>query len=152
VTTFVVGDRVIEIEVERDDVPRSLGVTVRIDGRRRWSSVEPGWRELGVGTSLARTYLWSARRLIVLPIDYERSVMTVDLDEDIIATFDVGGSWLLVCETSVRLFVSEQEVSRLELADAVVSARWKDDELAVQYEAGLSTRVALSDGRLLVVS
>lgn len=150
--TLVANRRLIEIETERDDVPQSIGVAVRIDGHRRWSSEEPGWRELGVGVTVDGVYFWSARRLVELPIDDEAEATVLDADEDILVSFANDDGFVLVCETSVRLMLMGRESARLEMPEVIELARWQDDVLELRDAAGATHQVAVSEGRLCVVS
>lgn len=135
VRTVVVGRRVVEIELEIDDRPHSLGLAVRVDGISRWSSEEPGWRDLGCGVD-RDLFVWSARRLVVVPLDPGSEPRTVDCDEDIVAVFRVAPGWLLVCETSVRLTVDRSERSRVELPGVLQVVRWSGARLVVETDHG----------------
>ncbi len=130
VRTVVIGRRVVEIELEIDDRPRSVGLSVRVDGLKRWSSEEPGWRDIGCGAD-GSLFVWSARRLVIVPLETGGDVRIVDCDEDIVVVFRVDGHWLLVCESSLRL-VGEAavELSRLEMPDVVTDARWVQGRLS----------------------
>jgi hypothetical protein len=131
VWTVVMGLRVVEIEMEVDDRPRSVGLSVRVDGVKRWSSEEPGWREIGCGAD-GDMFIWSARRLVIVPLEADGNAQAIDSDEDIVVAFGLDGRWLLVCESSLRL-VSDSAVewSRLEMPDVVTDARWKEGRLSV---------------------
>lgn len=152
VMSLVANRRLIEIELERDDIPQSISVAVRVDGQRRWSSEEPGWRELGVGAAGDRAYFWSARRLVELRVEREAEALVFDTDEDILVSFAYGDGFLLICETSVRLVGTGDESARLEMPEVIESARWSDDVLELRDAAGAAHQVAVAEGRLCVVS
>jgi len=147
VRTVVVGSQVVEVELETDDRPRSLGLSVRVDGAKRWSSEEPGWREIGLGVDDG-LFVWTARRLVVVPLGADDVACSVDTDEDIVAVFRVGAGWLLVCETSIRLVLDDAERSRLELPDVFADVRWSGRHLLVRCVNEASVRVAVAVGEL----
>lgn len=129
--TLVIGLRVAEIELELDDRPRSVGLSVRVDGVKRWSSEEPGWREIGCGVD-GDLFVWSARRLVIVALEAGSKPQAVDCDEDIVVVFGLSGRWLLVCESSLRLVGDDAvEWSRLEMPDVVTDVRWMQGRLAV---------------------
>jgi hypothetical protein len=139
---LVVERHVLELELEVDDVPRSLRVRVWVDGERRWSSDEPGWRTVGQGVTDDTVFLWSARHLVIVPLERASKPQALQCDEDIVTAFKVESGWLLVCETSLRLIVDGVETSRLELPDVVASALWKDALLGVRCDDGSVITVA----------
>ncbi len=143
--TLVVGHQVVEIELETDDRPHSTGLLIRVDGDKRWSSEEPGWRDIGCGVD-GDILVWSARRLLAVPLQLGTEVNVVDCDEDIIAVFRVLSLWLLVCESSLRL-ASEGG----ELSDVVSEARWDQDVLLVGCGDGAYVRVVAVADQLKVL-
>lgn len=147
VRTVVVGHRVVEIELEVDDRPHSLGLSVRVDGDKRWSSEEPGWRDIAVGVDEG-LFVWSARRLVVVPLGVDDGACSIDSDEDIVVAFRADPGWLLACETSLRLVRGDAELSRLELPDVIEDARWAGESLLVRCANGTSVRVAVDAGGL----
>ncbi|NJL29141.1 MAG: hypothetical protein HC897_15290 [Thermoanaerobaculia bacterium] len=147
---LVVEHHVLELELETDDVPRSLVVRVRVDGEERWSSEEPGWRAVGQGVTADTVFLWSARCLVIVPLEQSSKPQALHCDEDIVTAFKVEGGWLLVCETSLRLIVDGVETSRLELPDVVTSALWRDGLLGVRCDDGSDITVAAIAGGLEV--
>lgn len=152
VRTVVVGLRVVEIELEIDDRPRSVGLSVRVDGVRKWSSEEPGWRDIGCGAD-TNLFVWSARRLVIVPVERAGEVGSIDCDEDIVVVFRVEGRWLLVCESSLRLVGrAGDELSRLELPDVVASARWVEGRLSVDCCDSARMEIAVVGDDLELVS
>jgi hypothetical protein len=148
-TTVVVGDRVVHVRVDRSGAPRSMIVNVEVDYERSWSFEEPGWQDVAFGVAEGRLYWWSARHLVVLPlVDDQGEPIMVSADEDIRFAFAVPDGWLLVCETSVRLVGGNGEVSRLELGEVLLAARWEASQLVVRDAAGDDVKVVISDGRL----
>ena len=148
--TFVAGGRrVVQLEVQDDShQPRWVEVTVTIDYGRTWQFTEPGWRPLSFGVGGDRPYWWSARHLVVLPTNDVDDPVVLDSDEDILLVFAVEAAWLIVCETSVRLFRDGAEVSRLELADVVVEARWHGTKLKVLDDGHRLVEIAVVNGEL----
>ncbi|MBA2718646.1 MAG: hypothetical protein H0U52_05270 [Chloroflexi bacterium] len=105
-TTLVVGDRVVHVRVDRSGAPRTIIVNVEVDYERSWSFDEPGWQDVAFGFSEGRLYWWSARHVVLVPLDEDQGdAVMVSADEDIRFAFAVPEGWLLVCETSVRLVV-----------------------------------------------
>lgn len=148
VRTLVVGHRVVEVELETDDRPRSLGLVVRVDGAKRWSSEEPGWRDIACGVD-GDVFVWSARRLVVIPLEERGSgVQAVDCEEDIVTVFQVEDGWLIVCEASVRLVGVDVGLSKLELPEVVTGARWDCDRLLIGCDDGKRVLVAVAAGQL----
>jgi hypothetical protein len=49
--TVVVGHHVIQVWVDRGDIPRSMVVGVELDYGRSWLFDEPGWQDLAYGVS-----------------------------------------------------------------------------------------------------
>lgn len=90
-TTVVTGRRVYGLRVADVDPPRTVRVTVVLDGRYEWTFDEPGWRPIAVGVGETGAYLWSARRVIGLPDDGGEPRIELEVDEDLIAVFWVGG-------------------------------------------------------------
>ena len=149
VSTFVAGRRVVQFEVQDDShAPRWMDVAVTIDHGRTWRYTGPGWRPLSFGADAERLYWWSARRLVALPANDVEEPELVDFDEDILLVFTVDAGWLIVCETSVRLLLGGSEVSRLELADVVLEARWQGDKLRVLDAGHRLVEIAIVDGKL----
>ena len=62
--------------------------------------------------------------------------------------FKTENGWLLVCETSVRLIVGQEERSRVEFGDVIERAHWSDGQLHVEDARGITTSVKIADGRL----
>lgn len=145
--TLVADQRVIEVERDTDDRPQSLGLTVRVDGEKRWGSEEPGWRDVGCGITGHDVFVWSARRLVVVPLSHKAAVRAFDSDEDIVIASPVTGAWLLVCETSLRLVGAAQD-SRLELSDVVEEASWDGDRLRLRCADGSETWIGVDGHRL----
>jgi len=147
--TFVLRDRVYEVRVAPVDDLRTAVVTVTLDGRFEWSLTVPGWRAVSLGASGETGYLWSARQLAVLPRAGDAELQVISVDEDLLSAFRVDGGWLLVCETSIRLFVDEVEADRVELGDVVEIARWAGDVLEVQDAAGEILELRVEGARLI---
>ncbi|MCB1027248.1 MAG: hypothetical protein KDB24_05740 [Microthrixaceae bacterium] len=147
VRTVVVGHRVVEIEMGVDDRPHSLGLSVRIDGDKRWSSEEPGWRDIAVGVDEG-LFVWSLELRGVVLRSPDDGACSIDSDEDIVVAFRADPGWLLACETSLRLVRGDAELSRLELPDVIEDAHWAGESLLVRCANGMSVRVAVEAGGL----
>jgi hypothetical protein len=148
-TMFVVGDRTFAVRVDYDQAPRSVTVTVTMDGRFEWTFDEPGWRPLSFGAGLDLPYLWSARELIVLPQSADSEPEVLKVDEDLLFVFSVGTGWLLVCETSVRRIVAGIETARLDLREVVEHAAWDGDRFVVRDSAGAEYQMRVQGDRLI---
>jgi len=150
VITHIAGNHVIQLEI-RDAAhkPQWIDVAATIDYARTWTFTEPGWRRLALGVARDHPYLWSARRLIVLPTTAAEEPAQVDVDEDILLVFAEDNGWLIVCETSVRLFEGLTEVSRLELGDVVVHARREHDTLRVLDASARLVDVIIANDKLV---
>ncbi|MCA1832812.1 MAG: hypothetical protein ABR600_06205 [Actinomycetota bacterium] len=142
------NEHVVRVRVDLSGAPRSMIVNVEVDYERSWVFEEPGWQEIAFGVAEGRVYWWSARRLVLVPWNEDGEPATVSTDEDIRLAFAVPLGWILVCETSVRLMVGSQEVSRVELSDVLLAARWEESQLVVRAENGSDLRVVISNGRL----
>jgi hypothetical protein len=153
ITTFVVWSHVVVVELDMLDLPRSLGVTLHLNGRRLRSFEEPGWKLLGYGVSDRQFYWWSARRLVALELpsareDQEVAFDQIDVDEDILEVFCLPPGWLFLCETSLRLFVEDRETARLQYPEVLVEAYVEGDQIIVQEADGHLSRVHI-DGHNL---
>jgi hypothetical protein len=148
---LVAGRHVIEIRIDRSGAPRSVIVSVELDYKQSWLFDEPGWQELAVGVSDGIAYWWSARHLVILPTgERQGEPMVVSADEDIRLALAVAGGWLLVCETSVRLFIDGQLFSRVDFGEVLLAARWEGPQLIVRDAAGQDTKVIVSKGTLAI--
>jgi len=141
--TFVVGDRTFGVRVAEDEAPRSMTVTVVMDGRYEWTFDEPGWRPLSVGAAPDLGYLWSARRLIVLPRSPGEDPELTTVDEDLLFVFCVDAGWILVCETSVRRVAAGKETARLQFGEVLERAMWESSALVVEEISGASHRIVI---------
>ena len=118
---------VLELEVDRTRAPRSILATVTFDSEDPRRFEEPGWRELGIGVGHGTAYWWSARHLVAVSPD--ATIHEISVDEDILLAFARPDGWLLVCETSARLFDEQNELSRVEFPDVVRRAHVRDQRL-----------------------
>jgi len=148
----VAGGHVIEIRTDHSGSPRSMIVSVELDHDRSWLFDEPGWQDLAVGVAEGVAYWWSARHVVVLPTgEPQGEPVSIAVDEDIRLVFAVAGGWLLLCETSVRLFIEWQEVSRLDFGEVLLAARWEGSQIVVRDAAGHEIKVVVSERRLTYV-
>ena len=149
-TTLVIDDHVVQVRVDHSGAPSSMVVNIEVDYARSWSFDEPGWQAIALGVVDGNVYWWSARHLVAVPLDDQDDPVTVSADEDIRFAFAVPDGWLLVCETSVRLIEGEAEVSRFELGEVVMAARWEASRLAVRDAGGDKITLTIADGRLTI--
>ncbi len=64
--------------------------------------------------------------------------------------FKTENKWLLVCETSVRLIVGQQERSRLDFGEVIERAYWGEGQLLVERANGVTSHLTVTDDRLIV--
>jgi hypothetical protein len=150
-TTFVAGGHVFQVLVDFTFAPKSMAVTIRADGEREWTFEEPGWRPLGYGLGDHGFYLWSARRLISFGDAGLREPELIALDEDIIAVFHLGRTWLAVCETSVRLLGHAGELSRVELHEVATQVRLDGRVLVLDGPSGVQIKLDVGAKQLSMV-
>lgn len=148
--TIVAGDRTFSVRVDGTQASRWMTVTVVMDGRLQRTFDEPAWRPLGVCAAGDCSYLWSARRLILLPQRSDESPELIDVDEDLLIVFRVDAGWVLVCETSVRRVVRGSETSRLEFGDVLERASWDIHNLVVHDDSGEEHRIDVQGRHLSV--
>ena len=150
-TTFVVDNHVIDVAWDDSEAPRSGVVNLRLDGSEIATFIEPGWLSPRFGMFNRTFYWWSARRLVVLPVDAPDKLEQIDADEDLIVVFGQPTGWLLVCETSIRLVNNGLEVSRLEFGEVLVDAQFDCREIIVRDFHGVVKRAMISNGNLTPV-
>lgn len=146
--TLVAGRHVVQVRVDRSG-PRSMVVSVEVDYQRAWLFEEPGWQDLAYGISGGVVYWWSARHLVIVPVEPQGDPKVIPTNEDIHLVFAVDNGWLLVCESSVRLFADFKEISRLEFGEVVTTARWDDSHLVIGNADGRDVTVTVSDDDLI---
>jgi hypothetical protein len=62
--------------------------------------------------------------------------------------FKVENGWLLVCETSVRLIIGQEERSRVELGDVIERAHWSEGQLHVEDARGMTASMRVTEAGL----
>lgn len=132
---------VLELEVDRTRAPRSMLVTATLDSEDPRQFEEPGWRELGIGVGHGAAYWWSARHLVAVSTD--ATVHEISVDEDILLAFARSDGWLLVCETSAKLFDGQAELSRVEFPDVVRRAHVRDQRLHAELADGAQVEIQI---------
>lgn len=147
-TIVVAGEQLFTVRESRTDAPRSMTVTVTLNGRFEWSFQEAGWRPMSFGASSDQPYLWSARELIALPVDERHDPEVISVDEDLMYVFRVDGGWLMVCETSVRRVLGHKETGRIDLDEVVDHVRWHHGALRLIDAAGSQHCVRVQGGQL----
>jgi hypothetical protein len=148
-TTIVGGSRVIHLRVDECHYPHSMTATITVDDGREWTFEEPGWLPLGFGVHERVIYFWSARHLLVLPDGRADNLNDRWFDEDILLVFAVpDDSWLLICETSVRLWDGAANEARVELGDVADDIRWESPVVTVRDQRGVLLRLREADGQL----
>jgi len=126
-------------------------VTITQDDWLEWTYQLASWRPLAVGSGLGSAYLWWARELVVLPPGPGEDPVVLRADEDLLLVFRTEAGWMLVCETSVRLVASQEETSRIELADTVRRAWWSGADLQVEDARQITTALTVAGDRLVPV-
>ena len=129
-----------------------LTVTITRDDRLEWTYQLASWRPLAVGSGSGSACLWSAREVVVLPSGPGEDPVVLSADEDLLLVFGTEAGWVLVCETSVRLVTSREEISRVELGDTVRRAWWTGAGLQVEDARGTATALTVAGDRLVVVT
>lgn len=149
--TLVVDTRVVQFRVEDIDPPLRVMLTIIDADGQTWTFEEPGWRDLGYGLHDHQLYLWSARRVIVLPAAPSDELVELRVDDDDISrVFGLPDhQWLLICETQVRLYPGSAEVARLHAGDAIEQSHWDPPELLVREQRGVKWKVTIADGRFV---
>jgi hypothetical protein len=145
---FVVGASTFTIRQGADSSDQHMKVTVTRDGRLQWTYRHASWRPLAVGCGENSAYIWTARDLVMLPDDHDDDPSVLVVDEDLLFVFRTHAGWLLVCETSVRLVIGQDERSRVELGDVIEHAYWIDGRLHVEDAAGVATVISVTGDRL----
>ena len=145
---FVVGTSTFTIQQGEDSSDQHIKVTITRDDRLQWTYRHASWRPLAIGSSAGTGYIWSARDLVVLPDDPDSDPCVLGVDEDLLFVFKTENGWLLVCETSVRLIVGQEERSRVEFGDVIERAHWSDGQLHVEDARAVTASMKITDGRL----
>ena len=147
-TVFVVGASAFSIRQGADSSDGYMKVTITRDDRLQWTYRHASWRPLAVGCSECSAYIWSARDLVMLPDDQDDDPSVLTVDEDLLFVFRTHIGWLLVCETSVRLVIGQDERSRVELGDVIERAYWSGGRLHVEDAGGVTTTMNVTGDRL----
>ena len=84
----------------------------------------------------------------MLPDDDDDDPSVLAVDEDLLYVFKIDVGWLLVCETSVRLIIGQEEVSRVELGDVIERAYWSEGQLHAEDARGITASMKVTEGRL----
>jgi hypothetical protein len=148
-TVFVVGASTFTIQQGEASSDRQVKITITRDDRLQWTYHHTSWRPLALGCGGGTGYLWSARDLVVLPDDPDEDPSVFTVDEDLLYVFKAENGWLLVCETSVRLIVGQEERSRAELGDVIERAYWREGQLYVEDARGITSSMRVRDSRLI---
>ena len=147
-TVFVVGASTFTIRQGADSSDQHMKVTITRDDRLQWTYRHASWRPLAVGCGECSAYVWSARDLVMLPDDQDDDPCILTVDEDLLFVFRTHIGWLLVCETSVRLVIGQDERSRVELGDVVERVYWSEGRLHVEDARGVTTAMSVTGDRL----
>ena len=147
-TLFVVGASTFTIQQGADSSDEHMKVTITRDNRLQWTYRHASWRPLAVGCGESSAYIWSARDLVMLPDDHDDDPSVLAVDEDLLFVFRTQAGWLLVCETSVRLVIGQDERSRIELGDVIEQAYWSGGRLLVEDARGIATAISVTGDRL----
>ncbi len=146
-TRIVAGERVFELLSDRTNDPSELKITIRADDAQ-WTFDEPSWRPLFYGFGDHHVYVWSARRVILLPASPGSVPETIETDEDLFYAFEIPNGFILVCELSVRLIAAGQETSRISFGEVILRATLRGSSLTLQDFDGNEIKVTISDSGL----
>lgn len=147
-TVFVAGASTFTIRRGADSSDQHMKVTITRDDRMQWTYRFASWRPLAVGCGEGSAYVWSARDLVILPDGNDDDPSVLAVDEDLLFVFRTRIGWLLVCETSVRLVIGQDERSRVELGDVIERAYWSGGQLHVEDARGITTAMSVTGGQL----
>jgi|HubBroStandDraft_4_1064222.scaffolds.fasta_scaffold399983_2 hypothetical protein len=147
-SVFTVGLSTFRIRLGAGSSDRRVKVTITMDDRMEWTYDHASWRPLAFGFGSGIAYVWSARGIIVLPDGPGADPDVLDVDEDLLLVFRTEAGWLLVCETSVRLIIDQEEASRVEVGDVIERARWNGCQLLIEDARGMTTPIDATGGRL----
>ena len=149
-TVFVVGASTFTIRQGADSSDQHMKVTITRDDRLQWTYRHASWRPLAVGCGESSAYVWSARDLVILPDGHDDDPSVLAVDEDLLFVFRTHIGWLLVCETSVRLVIGQDERSRVELGDVIEQAYWSGGRLHVEDARGKTTAISVTSDRVSI--
>jgi hypothetical protein len=148
-SVFVAGAATFKIRSSATASKRSISVTITRNDQLEWTYDQPAWRPLALGYGNGTAYLWSARAVIILPSEAGADPDVLDVDEDLLFVFKAEASWLLVCETSLRLLVGRDETSRIEMGEVIGHAYWDKGSLLVEDVSGTTLSMRISGERLI---
>ncbi|MCD1573373.1 hypothetical protein [Agromyces mediolanus] len=129
--------------VSRDRDVRVSELSVELNGAQAASMLISGWRPLSFGSS-DLAYVWSARELVILPASLEDTVDVLSLNEDIASVFRLHDGWVVVCDSSVRRYVGDLELERIEFDGVALSSQLEGRDVCVDLVSGDNVRVELS--------
>ncbi|MFK4641081.1 hypothetical protein [Paenarthrobacter histidinolovorans] len=152
ISRFVANGRVFSlIQTPTSDIRRTE-LTISLSGSRSWAYVVPGWRDVSVGISGETAYVWAARSIIILPSHENADPKVIPFDEeDLVVVFVNGPSWLLVCETSMRLIGSEGETDQVHFREVVEEASFDGRIVRVKDIDSAESRFEVSGTNLVEI-
>ncbi|GAA2445255.1 hypothetical protein [Agromyces soli] len=121
---------------------RTSELRVELAGAASWSVPISGWRGLSFGASDVG-YAWSARELLALPAHADDELGVVHVDEDIATVFRLDGGWLIVCDSSVRRYLGDTQVERIDFEGVALNARLSAGEITIDLVSGGSAHVRM---------
>lgn len=128
-TILVVDRHTLEVVVAIESCARTCALTIGLNGKDAWRSIEQGSGVVGSGVAGQRAFFWCPRKLIVVPLAQAPvEPYGIECDEDLFRVFSYGDAWLLVCETSLRLVDARATICRVELPDVVTGTEWQNEE------------------------
>lgn len=149
VHNLVVGKHVYQLRTFPTDDFRYAELTLILDQQAEWSLTVPGWAPIYLGASGQTGYFWTVRQLVTLPKMAGEELKVIEVEDDLVLAFRVRKSWLLICETSIRLFVSGSEIDRVQLGEVAISAQWNEDTLYVHDFNGRTLLFRVDGMRIL---
>lgn len=129
---------------------RQVELRVLCGPRTVWRSTEPGWGGVVFGADGGRTFLHTARSVVVFEAPGVDGALVATVGEDLVLVAALNHQWLLVCETSVRLLDGSTEVSRLEFGGVVDEARQFDGGVLVTLDTGPTFAVRVTRHSLVI--
>lgn len=75
----------------------------------------------------------------------------VETSEDIVVAFRPHGNWLITCETSVRLFRGQEEISKLSYGHVIERALIIGNRVLMWDESGAPSQAGFSSDHLFAV-
>lgn len=127
---FVGGRRIVEL-MEASVSSDERRFTLVVDGASLTDLSFLPYYSPGVAVTDGHVAVWAGARIYIVPSD-GAAPRAVEMEEEVLAAYFVGGSWCLVCETSVvTLDRSYQVAVKFEHCEVFTRCWWDGGELIV---------------------